>query len=71
MSSVGIPSVMHTARSRPESAASRIASAAAGGGTKITDAFAPVAFFAAATVSKTGNPPISWPPFPGATPATT
>ena len=42
MSSVGMPSVMQTTSGMPASAASMIASAAAGGGTKITDAFAPV-----------------------------
>ena len=41
MSSVGMPSVMHTTSGTPASAASIIASAAPGGGTKITDAFAP------------------------------
>ena len=56
MSSTGIPSVMQTASAMPASAASRIASAAPGGGTKITDAFAPVSFTASRTVSKTGIP---------------
>ena len=42
MSSVGMPSVMQTASGRPASAASMIASAANGGGTKMTDALAPV-----------------------------
>ena len=42
MSSVGIPSVMQTTSATPASAASMIASAAKAGGTKITDAFAPV-----------------------------
>ena len=37
MSSVGMPSVMQTASGSPASAASMIASAAHGGGTKITD----------------------------------
>src|SRR4051794_13666141 len=36
----------------------------------MTDAFAPVAFTASATVSKSGMPSKSVPPFPGATPAT-
>ena len=43
MSIVGMPSVMHTARSSPASAASITASAPPAGGTKMTDAFAPVA----------------------------
>ena len=42
MSSVGIPSVMQTTSGKRASTASRIASAANGGGTKITEAFAPV-----------------------------
>ena len=42
MSSVGMPSVMQTTSAEPASAASMTASAANGGGTKITDAFAPV-----------------------------
>jgi hypothetical protein len=71
MSSAGMPSVMHAASAIPASAASRIASAAPGGGTKITDAFAPVARTAASTVSNTGIPSIVWPPLPGATPPTT
>ena len=44
MSSVGMPSVMQTISSISASAASMIASAANGGGTKITDASAPVLF---------------------------
>ena len=46
MSSVGMPSVMQTTSARPASAASITASAANGGGTKITDALAPVSFTA-------------------------
>ena len=42
MSRAGMPSVMHTTSSTPASAASRIASAANGGGTKISEALAPV-----------------------------
>ena len=42
MSMVGMPSVMQTTSGMPASAASMIASAAPGGGTKITDALAPV-----------------------------
>jgi hypothetical protein len=47
---------MHTTRSTPASIASRIASAANRGGTKIIDVFAPVSATARATVSKTGIP---------------
>ena len=42
MSTVGMPSVMQTASGSFASAASMIASAPPGGGTKITDALAPV-----------------------------
>jgi hypothetical protein len=51
MSSTGIPSVMHTTSGIPAAVASRIASAAKGGGTKITLAFAPWARIACSTVS--------------------
>ena len=44
MSAAGMPSVMQTTSAMPASAASMIASAANGGGTKITEALAPVAF---------------------------
>src|SRR5271155_1179767 len=71
ISSVGIPSVMATISGRPASSASRIASAANGGGTKITVAFAPVSLTASATVSKTGQPSCVVPPLPGVTPPTT
>src|SRR5262245_51609495 len=71
MSSTGMPSVMQTASAMPASAASRIASAAPGGGTKITEALAPVSTTARRTVSKSGMPSASPPPLPGATPATT
>ena len=75
MSFIGIPSVIATARSKPASTHSRIASAAKGGGTKIADTVAPVAFFASATELKIGTffPAWSknWPPVPGVTPATT
>ena len=43
----------------------------AGGGTKITDAFAPVSRTASATVLKTGQPSCVVPPLPGVTPPTT
>src|SRR5262245_35176985 len=71
MSSTGMPSVMQIASAMPASAASRIASAAPGGGTKITEASAPVSTTALRTVSKSGMPSASPPPLPGATPATT
>ena len=41
------------------------ASAANGGGTKITEAFAPVSFTASCTVLKIGHPSWVVPPFPG------
>jgi hypothetical protein len=55
MSLTGMPSVMATARSRPASAHSRIASAAKGGGTKIAETVAPVAAAASATELKIGT----------------
>src|SRR5437762_4813711 len=71
MSFTGMPSVMQTTRSSPASTASRMASPAKGGGTKIADAVAPVCFAASATVSKIGTLfSKSWPPLPGVTPAT-
>src|SRR6201996_1256127 len=71
MSLVGMPSVMQIMSGRPASSASRMASAANGGGTKITVAFAPVASTALATVSNTGHPSWVVPPLPGVTPPTT
>ena len=71
MSWAGMPSVMQMTVSTPASAASRIASAAKRGGTKIIEVLAPVSATAAWTVSKTGTPSTSWPPLPGVTPATT
>src|SRR5437667_3349409 len=72
MSLTGMPSVMQTTRSRPLSTASRMASAANGGGTKIAEAVAPVCFTASATVSKIGTLFSKvCPPLPGVTPATT
>jgi hypothetical protein len=47
---------MQAMTATPASAASTIASAANGGGTKIIDAFAPVSLTASATVLKTGMP---------------
>ena len=55
----------------PASAASMTASAANGGGTKITDALAPVFSTASATVLNTGQPSCVVPPLPGVTPPTT
>ena len=66
-----MPSVMQTASGRPASAASRIASAPPGGGTKITDALAPVSLTHSATVLNTGQPSCVVPPLPGVTPPTT
>ena len=57
MSFTGMPSVMVMASSRFASTASRIESAANGGGTKMTEVFAPVAFTACSTVSKIGTLP--------------
>ncbi len=71
MSMVGMPSVMQTTSGMPASAASMIASAAPGGGTKITDALAPVFSTASATVLKIGQPSCVVPPLPGVTPPTT
>ena len=62
---------MHTTKPMPAAAASRIAAGAAFGGTATKEAVAPVAATASATVSNTGTPSTSWPPFPGVTPATT
>ena len=66
-----MPSVMQTTSGTPASAASMIASAAAGGGTKISAQLAPVLRTASATVSKTGKPSCVVPPLPGVTPPTT
>src|SRR5580700_10783357 len=71
MSLVGIPSVMQIMSGSPASSASRMASAANGGGTKITVTSAPVFATASATVSKTGQPSCTVPPLPGVTPPTT
>ena len=71
MAGVGIPSVMHTISGIPASSASRMASAANGGGTKIMVALAPVSFTALATVLNTGQPSCVVPPLPGVTPPTT
>ena len=71
MSRTGMPSVMHTTRGSPASTDSTMASAANGGGTKMSEAFAPVSRAASATVLNTGTPSASCPPLPGVTPATT
>jgi hypothetical protein len=52
------------------STASRTASAANGGGTKITEALAPVSLTPSATVSNTGLSRCFEPPLPGVTPPT-
>src|ERR1035437_1914908 len=71
LSSVGIPPVMHTISGISLAAASRMPSAANGGGTKIMVAFAPVSFTASSTVLNTGQPSWIVPPLPGVTPPTT
>src|SRR5579871_5690365 len=70
MSSVGIPSVMQTMSSTSASAASMIASAANGGGTKIIEQSAPVFSTASCTVLKIGKLSCVVPPLPGVTPPT-
>ena len=66
-----MPSVMVMIRGTPASAASMMASAANGGGTKMMLTLAPVCFTASATVLKMGTlPSKSVPPLPGVTPAT-
>src|SRR5438552_1549887 len=76
MSSTGMPSVMAMMTVRPASAASRMASAAPAGGTKIMVAVAPVLATASATVLNTGSdfpdslPVQVVPPFLGVTPPT-
>src|SRR5579862_1640944 len=72
MSLTGTPSVIATTRSSPASTPSRMASAANGGGTKMTLTVAPVWRTASVTVSKIGALSSKrWPPLPGVTPATT
>ena len=66
-----MPSVIATTSPIPASTASRIASAAPAGGTKTTDALAPVLRTACSTVSNSGKPSTMVPPFPGVTPPTT
>ena len=71
MSWLGMPSVTQTAVLIPASAASMIASAAKGGGTKTRLASAPVASTACRTVLNNGRSRWISPPFPGVTPPTT
>ena len=72
MSITGMPSVMHTTSEQPASKASRMASAAPGGGTKMQLVSAPVSFTAWATVLNTGTLPSNFsPPRPGVQPETT
>ena len=71
MSMVGMPSVMQTTSAMSASVASMIASAANGGGTKITLALAPVSRTASCTLLKIGQPSWVVPPLPGVTPPTT
>ena len=70
MSCAGMPSVMQTMSCTPASAASMIASAQNGAGTKMPLAVAPVARTAAFTVSNTGRSRCVMPLFPGVTPPT-
>src|SRR5580698_4862061 len=71
ISSTGIPSVIQITSGTPAAVASRMPSAANGGGTKITETFAPVSFTASSTVLNTGHPSCVVPPLPGVTPPTT
>src|SRR2546423_1378451 len=71
MSLTGMPSVMQTISSMPAPAASMTASAANGGGTKMSEQFAPSFSRASATLLKTGKPSWVVPPLPGVTPPTT
>src|SRR4029450_8672387 len=66
----GVGRLHPRAAARPGSPASSPASAPPAGGTKMTDAFAPVAFTQSATVLNTGQPSWVVPPFPGVTPPT-
>src|SRR5882724_4123360 len=71
MSVTGTPSVMQTTSGMPASVASMMASAAAGGGTKMSAQSAPVALTASSTVFQTAKPSWVVPPLPGVTPPTT
>src|SRR6266496_1614341 len=70
ISSVGIPSVMQIINSISASAATMMASAADGGGTKSSEASAPVLSTASCTLLNTGQPSCVVPPLPGVTPPT-
>ncbi|CQB87101.1 Uncharacterised protein [Chlamydia trachomatis] len=70
ISLIGIPSVIQTISSIPASSASKMASTANGGGTKIIEARQPVACLASKTESKMGKSKNWLPPFPGVTPPT-
>src|SRR6185295_5350357 len=70
MSATGTPSVMQMTSGSPACAASMIASAAAGGGTKMSAQSAPDAATASSTVFHTGKPSWVVPPLPGVTPPT-
>src|SRR6266567_2050461 len=65
MSLTGIPSVMQMISSMPASAASMIASAANGGGTKISEQFASAFSRASRTLLKTAKPSCVAPPLRG------
>src|SRR5882672_7654770 len=71
MSATGMPSVMQMTSGIPAAAASMIASAAAGGGTKMSAQSAPSLATASATVFHTAKPSWVVPPLPGVTPPTT
>ena len=71
MSYTGMPSVIAITVCTPASIASVIAAAANRAGTKIIEVLASRSAIASATLSYTGMPSTSWPPFPGVTPATT
>ena len=62
---------MQTTKGTPASAASRMAAAAAFGGTETNEAVAPVAVHRLLDRVEDGMPSTSWPPLPGVTPATT
>ena len=70
ISRTGIPSVIQTINSIRASIASKMESAAKGGGTYITEALAFVLCFASCTELNTGKPKWSLPPLPGVTPPT-
>ena len=72
MSNAGTPSVMQAMSGIPASADSTMASAAKGGGTKISAMFGLTSATACSTELKTGTlSSNTWPPRPGVTPATT